>query len=86
MIDKILDDVILQIAKSNADTSEYVNRLLNVMEYDVLYTTLAIMSELGLKSRETFRKNYMNPAIEMGAVRMTLPDKPNSKNQRYVKV
>ncbi len=86
MIDKILDDVILQIAKSNADTSEYVNRLLNVMEYDVPYTTLAIMSELGLKSRETSRKNYMNPAIEMGAVRMTLPDKPNSKNQRYVKV
>lgn len=38
MIDKILDDVILQIAKSNADTSEYVNRLLNVMEYDVLHT------------------------------------------------
>ena len=86
MIDKILDDVILQIAKSNADTSEYVNRLLNVMEYDVPYTILAIMSELGLKSRETFRKNYMNPALEMGAVRMTLPDKPNSKNQRYVKV
>jgi hypothetical protein len=44
------------------------------------------MKELGLKSRETFRKNYMNPAIELGAVRMTLPDKPNSKNQRYVKV
>lgn len=38
MIDKILDDVILQIAKSNADTSEYVNRLFNVMEYDVLHT------------------------------------------------
>lgn len=49
-------------------------------------TTFAIMDKLGLKSRETFRKNYMNPAIEMGAVRMTLPDKPNSKNQRYVKV
>lgn len=46
----------------------------------------AIMKELGLKSRETFRKNYMNPAIEMGAVRVTLPDKPNSKNQRYVKI
>ena len=86
MIDKNLDDVIVQISKANADTSEYVNKLLNVMEYDVPYTTSAIMKELGLKSRETFRKNYMNPAIEMGAVRMTLPDKPNSKNQRYVKI
>jgi Fic family protein len=86
MIDKILDDVIVQIAKSNADTSEYVKKLLKIMEYDVPYPATTIMKELGLKSRETFRKNYMNPAIEMGAVRMTLPDKPNSKNQRYVKV
>lgn len=86
MIDRVLDDVISQIAKANADTSEYVNKLLSVMEYDVPYPAASIMKELGLKSRETFRKNYMNPAIEMGAVRMTLPDKPNSKNQRYVKV
>lgn len=86
MIDQILDEVIVQIAKSNEDTSEYVNRLLSVMEYDVPYPASTIMHELGLKSRETFRKNYMNPAMEMGAVRMTLPDKPNSKNQRYVKV
>jgi hypothetical protein len=86
MIDKILDNVIVQIARVNEDTSEYVKRLLKVMEYDVPYPTTTIMKELGLKSRETFRKNYMNPAIEMGAVRMTLPDKPNSKNQRYVKV
>jgi Fic family protein len=85
MIDKILDDVIVQIANANADTTEYVKKLLNVMEYDVPYPATALMKELGLKSRETFRKNYMNPAIEMGAVRMTLPDKPNSKNQRYVK-
>ncbi|MCM1171458.1 MAG: hypothetical protein NC393_04935 [Clostridium sp.] len=31
------------------------------------------MNELGLKSRETFRKNYMNPAIELGLVHMTIP-------------
>lgn len=86
MIDQILDDVIAQIAKSNADSSEYVNRLLSVMEYDVPYTATAIMNELGLKSKETFRKNYMNPAIKMGAVRMSLPEKPNSRNQRYIKV
>lgn len=85
MIDKMLSDVIVQIEKSNADTSEYVNKMLNVMEYDVPYPAVVIMDKLGLKSRETFRKNYMNPAIKMGAVRMTLPDKPNSKNQRYIK-
>lgn len=30
-------------------------------------------------------KNYINTAIEFWVIRMTLPDKPNSKNQRYVK-
>lgn len=84
-IDKILDDVIMQIDKSNTETSEYVKRMLSVMEYDVPYTALSIMDALGLKSRETFRKNYMNPAIELGFVQMTIPNKPNSRNQRYVK-
>ena len=84
-IDKILDEVTAQIYKSNAETSEYVKKMLAVMEYDVPYTTLSIMEALGLKSRETFRKNYMNPAIELGIMQMTIPDKPNSRNQRYVK-
>lgn len=85
MIDQILDEVILQINKSNADTSEYVKRMLDIMEYDVPYTSNAIMEALGLKSKEALRKNYIKPAIELGLIRMTLPDKPNSKNQRYIK-
>ena len=55
------------------------------MEYDVPYTSSAIMEQLGLKSKENLRKNYINPAIELGVIKMTLPDKPNSKNQRYIK-
>lgn len=49
------------------------------------YTATAIMGMLELRSKETFRKNYMNPALELNLVRMTIPDKPNSKNQRYVR-
>lgn len=85
MIDQILDKVISQIHKSNADTTEYVKRMLDIMEFDVPYTSNALMDALGLKSKETLRKNYINPAIKLGVVRMTLPDKPNSKNQRYIK-
>ncbi len=85
MINQTLDDVITQIDKTNADTSEYVRRMLAVMEYDVPYTANAILKALGLKSKETLRKNYINPAMELGVIRMTLPDKPNSKNQRYIK-
>lgn len=86
MIDQVLDEVIVQINKENTETSEYVKRLLEVMEYDVHYSSNEILMHLGLKSKETLRKNYLNPAIELGLVRMTLPDKPNSRNQRYVKL
>ncbi len=85
MIHRILDEVIIQINKTNAGTTEYVKRLLECMEYDIPYTANAIMEQLGLKSKETFRRNYLNPAIELGLVRMTLPDKRNSRNQQYVK-
>ena len=85
MIDKVLDDVMLQVNKVNAETSEYVKRMLDVMEYDVPYTSKDIMARLGLKSKDTLRKNYLNPAMELGLVKMTIPDKPNSRNQRYVK-
>lgn len=85
MNDQVLDEVISQVNKANANTSEYVNRMFEVMEYDVPYTSNTIMELLGLKSKETLRKNYLNPAMELGLVRMTLPDKPNSKNQRYIK-
>ncbi len=73
------------LSKANAETSEYVKKMLDLMEYDVPYTANSIMEKLGLKSKETLRRNYLNPAMESGLIRMTLPDKPNSRNQRYVK-
>lgn len=44
---------------------------------------LEIMQMLGYKERKTVRK-YLNPLIEQGRVAMTVPNKPNSKNQKYV--
>ena len=85
-IDKILDDISVQLREDSEQLSEYVKRLLDAMEYDVPYSSLALMEKLGLKSKEGFRRNYLHPAIERNLIRMTIPDKPNSRNQRYVKV
>ena len=84
-IDKILDDVSAQVSADNEQLSEYLKRLLEVMEYDVPYTSNTLMDKLGLKSKEGFRRNYLRPAIDMNLIRMTIPDKPNSRNQRYVR-
>ena len=45
-----------------------------------------IMGLLGLKSRTSFRENYLNPAIEMGLVGLTNPKTPTNRNQRYFKI
>ena len=84
-IDKILDEITVQLSKENEALSEPVKRLLEVMEYDIPYTSKALMEKLGLKSRESFRRNYLHPAIAMNLVALTIPDKPNSRNQRYVR-
>lgn len=84
-IDKILDEIGGQVVEGAEYMTEYLKRMLDVMEYDVPYTSTAIMELLGLKSKETFRKNYMNPALKHNLVKMTIPEKPNSKNQRYIK-
>ena len=49
------------------------------------YTTRELLELLKMKSRASFKKNYLDPAISVGLVEMTLPDTPNSRNQRYVK-
>ena len=88
MLDKIketLDLALMQARSSNAYLSEYVRRLLIAMEHDVPYTAAQIMMTLHLKSKETLRKNYINPALEMGLIVMGIPDKPTSKNQTYIK-
>lgn len=55
-IDKILDDIPAQINEENHLLSDYVQKLLSVMEYDIPYTSSALMEKLDLKSKETFQK------------------------------
>ena len=85
-ISTVLDEILNTVGSSSDNLSEYVKKLLSVMEYDTPYTANAILDLLGLKSKETLRKNYLGPAIENGLIKMTLPDKPNSRNQRYIKI
>ena len=65
---------------------DQVNKLLEIMETGIPYSANYLMISLGIKTKETLRGNYLNPAIENGLVVMTIPDKPNSKNQKYMKL
>ena len=85
MIDETLELVIAGVQKESRNISDQVNKLLEFMEPDIPYTANELMLRLGIKSKETLRATYLNPAIENGLVKMTIPNKPNSKNQKYVK-
>ncbi len=61
-----------------------VERLLSVLGSDTL-SSAELMQRLGLSHKPTFRKNYLNPAIEQDLIERTIPDKPNSRNQKYRK-
>ena len=75
----------IQEVKNAYACNRICKKILNVMEYEVPYTSTVLMEKLGLKSKETFRKNYMNPAMELQLVQMTIPEKPKSRNQRYIR-
>lgn len=84
-INTVLDEISIVVTAPGSNVSEYVSRLLSVMEYDTPYSSNELLSLLGLKSKEALRKNYLNPAIRDNLICMTEPDKPNSRNQRYIK-
>ena len=86
MIDEVLDETIRTSSAPITETGININKLLNVMEYNVPMTANEIMDKLGIKSKETLRSTYLDPAIREGVVALTIPDKPTSKNQKYYKV
>ena len=45
-----------------------------------------IMQHLELKSRKNVMKVYITPMIDIGVLAMTVPDKPNSRLQKYIAV
>lgn len=55
------------------------------MEPGVTYTTSELMEMLSMRSRVSFRDNYLIPSIENGIIKMSFPDNPTNKNQRYFK-
>lgn len=83
-LDAVLGEVLSKPAAMYENTTAQVERLMETMKFDIPYTAVQLMGALGLKSRKSFRENYLQPAIEDEIIEMTIPDKATSRNQRYV--
>lgn len=68
-------------AQVTGEVTGEVKRLLRVVAGEM--SRQQIQSALGLKAEEHFRTAYLKPALAMGVIEMTIPDKPNSRLQKY---
>ncbi len=73
---------VLQVAEQVTEqVTEQVKELVKLLDKEM--DRQEIQSKLGLAHRENFRSTYMKPALEQGFIEMTIPDKPNSRLQKY---
>jgi ATP-dependent DNA helicase RecG len=58
-----------------------VNKLILQLEGEM--TRIELQHLLDLKDEKNFRENYLQKALKMKLIEMIIPDKPNSRNQKY---
>ena len=61
-----------------------INRILEICKQPKSISE--IMRELDYNSKKTLKRNYIKPLLESGKLKMTIPDKPTSKNQKYITI
>lgn len=70
-----------KVTKSAARSTETMNEILIYCEQARSLTE--IMNKLGLKHRNNLKTKYIDPLLENRFLETTIPDKPNSPNQKY---
>ena len=84
-LNKAINDLLDDTKNHYNHINNQIKALLEVIE-SYPQSATELMEKLNLKSRIGFRNNYINPAIDMGLIGMTEPNKPTSKNQKYFKI
>ena len=64
---------------------EYDSKTARLLEFcETARSLQEMMQFLDLTDRKHFRRRYLNPLLDTGVIRMTIPDKPRSSQQKYV--
>lgn len=84
--------IILPISVQNHASDRASDRASDHASVQVIKLVSVLVGEMGrlelqellsIKNRDYFRKDYLNPAINNGYIELTIPNKPNSQNQKY---
>ncbi|SHI19164.1 hypothetical protein SAMN02746098_02919 [Desulfosporosinus lacus DSM 15449] len=73
---------LIQTEQVREQVTEQVQRLMMALGSETL-SAKELLERLRLKHRPTLSNNYLRPALELGLIEMTVPDKPNSSRQKY---
>ena len=74
-------DTVHETIHETIHVTEHVERLISILTGEMNRPQLQDI--LGISNRPHFVEAYLGPALKAGLIEMTLPDKPQSRNQRY---
>ncbi len=80
LVSDLVSDLVTDLVSD--PVSVQVKRLLKTLSKKEK-STAELMRSLSLKHTPTFRKNYLNPALDAGFIERTQPDIPQSPTQKY---
>ena len=81
MLDRILEAIPAAAPQVAPQVTPQVERLLRGIRGEM--SREALQDALELQDRKSFRERYLKPALAEGLIEMSIPDKPNSRLQRY---
>ena len=73
---------LIQTEQVRDQVTVQVENLMKALGNETLSAT-ELLNRLGMKHRPSLYSNYLRPALELGLIAMTIPDKPNSSRQKY---
>ena len=64
---------------------QILKRMIDILIYcDIAKTKVEILEHIGLTKQTKNFKEYIEPIVEMGFLKRTLPENPTSRNQKYI--
>ena len=81
MLRMILEALLANAPQVALQVTPQVEHLLAVLQSEMSREELQAL--LGLQDRKSFRERYLQPALAQGLIEYSLPDKPNSRLQKY---